>query len=147
MSTNDFFKKMDEKIKSIKAKNESHKINKTKIETFFEKAIQDISTLLEEYEKGLKDRNISCELSIQKTGFSLKMYYPNGDHRSIRFGREIDPKLEFYRFVSSFTNDDGKNYDSTDGVPITEGNWSKELVEKKIQKEIEDFLFYSDRHE
>lgn len=116
------------------------------LETFFEQKIKSITPLLREYDQRIKNRKINCALSIHKLGFSVRMYFKDGCYHELTFDCEKDPKYLFFSFKRIFNSEDGNNCFSTDGVSITSRNWSKKLVSEKIEKEIEDFLFYADRH-
>jgi hypothetical protein len=146
MSIDDFFEKIDQDIESIDAKNKAHVDKMEKLELFLDKAIQDIAPNLRQYEQYLKDKNINYKLSINRLSFSLIMYYKDGGHSGIIFGQERLSRDPYYTFMSTFTNEDGKNYIATNAVPITENNWSIELINNEIQKAIKDFLFYASRH-
>lgn len=146
MSSNDFFNNLDKEIKTTQTKKVANAEKKSNLENFLRQAIKDITPTLQEYEAKLKERNINCKLNISDLSFSLIMNFKDGGHHGIIFGRERHSQYESFTFQSTFTNDDGKNFIGTDAQSINERNWSKDLVVNKLEKEIKDFIFYSERH-
>jgi hypothetical protein len=146
MSIDEFFDSVDIKIN----KDETEKQNQEKAEKdlreFFEKAVEEFLPTLQEYVERLKQRNIKCESKHATATFSFTMYYKDGGHRGLTFGGDYSATKVRYSFFSDFTNDDGKNYTSTDAMSFTQDNWSEAEARKRVESEIESFLFYADRH-
>jgi hypothetical protein len=44
------------------------------------------------------------------------------------------------------TNDDGRTYTSTDGSSYRANNWDNDIFIQKLEKHINDYLFYAERH-
>jgi hypothetical protein len=147
MSTEDFFKKVDKKIDSIDEAEAAEKKAAAELQVFMKKAIEDFSPTLQYYVDQIKGRGIRCESNSNGHSFSITLYFKDGGKHGLTFSQEYRSRIGTYSFNVYFTNDDGKNHTSTDGSQITQSNWSAEDAESRIQKVIEDFLFYADRHD
>lgn len=146
MSAEDFFKKVDKKIESIDEAEAAEKTAAKELQAFMKKAIDEFSPTLQSYADRIKARGIRCESNCNGHSFSIILYYKNGGKHGLTFSQEYRSRIGAYSFNGHFTNDNGKNYTSTDGSQITQSNWSTEDAERRVQKLIEDFLFYADRH-
>ena len=144
MSTDDFFKKVDETRATTAKATVAANITASENRVFLEEVVARLSPLVSEYKQKLRDRSIHAEVQTYPTGISITLRYKNGHHRALNLGG----RLEDYRIemTTSFTNDDGRNYKSTSGASYDRSNWTDILFEKELQKEISDFLFYADRH-
>jgi hypothetical protein len=146
MSAEDFFKKVDTKMGSIGEAEAAEKKAAAELQSFMKKAIEDFAPTLQSYADKIKERGIRCESNSNGHGFSITLYFKDGGKHGLTFSQEYRSRIGAYSFNGHFTNDDGKNYTSTDGAQITQSNWSVEDTERRVQKVIEDFLFYADRH-
>jgi len=140
----DFFSKIDNQIKQQKDAKNSHELQKKNNEEFASQVITRLLPILEEYIEKLKQRNINVNFSSNSRSISLKLSYRNGGYNSLVMNSSFDTgRIEFRNY---FTNDDGKNYESTDGSSYDENTWKDEIFKNKIEKLIEDFITYSPRH-
>lgn len=146
MNAEDFFTKVDKKMDSIDEAEAAEKTAAAELQAFMKRAIEDFSPTLQSYVDQIKKRGIRCESNCNGHSFSITLYFKDGGKHGLTFSQEYRSSLGAYSFNGHFTNDDGKDYTSTDGSQITQSNWSADDAERRIQKVIEDFLFYADRH-
>lgn len=140
----DFFSKIDNQINQQKDTKNSHELKKKNNEEFALQVITRLLPILEEYIEKLKQRNINVKSSSNSRSISLKLSYRNGGYNSLVMNSSFDTgRIEFRNF---FTNDDGKNYESTDGSSYDENTWKDDIFKNEIEKLIEDFITYSPRH-
>lgn len=141
---NDFFKNIDKNIEEQKKSKSDYSEMKEKNEDFFELVSLRVMPILEQYVEEMKKRNIKFKYSNNKRHISIELKYKNGGHNSLIFNPNLDSgRIEFNRY---FTSDDGKNYHSTDGSSYDESTWSDEFFKTRLEKLIEDFIFYAPRY-
>jgi hypothetical protein len=146
MSADDFFKEVDKKIDSINEAKTKDKNSALEVDIFMKKAIQDFMPTLQTYVDKVEERGIKCECRSNELSFSFMLFYKDGGKNGLTFGQDFTLNSGAFIFKGHSTNDDGKNFTSTDGSPISQNNWSLEDAEKRVQRTINDFLFYADRH-
>lgn len=144
MSNNDFFKKIDQKIESIRNdKTAAENISRSNLDYLAETVLR-IKPIAETYASELKQRQIAVDLQTSKYSVTLTMKFKNGGHHSLSFGSShTDNRMEI---TGNYTNDDGRPYSSTDGKSYDHTNWSDIIYKDKLEKCIEDFIFYAPRH-
>ena len=140
----DFFSTIDNQIdKQQEAKN-SKEAEKKNNEEFATKTINRLLPTLDEYVEQLKQRNINVKPFSNERSISLKLVYRDGGHNNLVMSTNFDTgRLEFRNY---FTNDDGKNYESTDGSSYDENTWKDDIFKNQLEKLITDFIFYAPRH-
>ena len=121
----DFFSTIDNQIdKQQEAKN-SKEAEKKNNEEFATKTINRLLPTLDEYVEQLKQRNINVKPFSNERSISLKLVYRDGGHNNLVMSTNFDTgRLEFRNY---FTNDDGKNYESTDGSSYNENIWKDDI--------------------
>lgn len=140
----DFFSTIDNQIDKQQAAKNSKEAEKKNNEEFATKTINRLLPTLDEYVEQLKQRNINVKPFSNERSISLKLVYRDGGHNNLVMSTNFDTgRLEFRNY---FTNDDGKNYESTDGNSYDENIWKDDIFKEKIEKLIRDFISYAPRH-
>ena len=140
----DFFDKLDNAIGKQKQAENDHKAAKQENEEFFSQISARLSPTLEAYATKLKERGMRVVHSANSRHVWLELKYSDGGHRALSLHTNLDSgRVEFEEF---FTNDDGKNYKSTTGASYDPSTWKDEFFASKLEKMIEDFVFYAPRH-
>jgi len=144
MNNTNFFKKIDQQIESIRdGKKAAEQNSKTNLD-YVAEIILRAKPVAEVYASELKQREISIDLKSSKHSITFSMKYKDGGHHSLTLGSSLgDNRLEI---TGNYTNDDGRNYSSTDGKSYDQSNWSDDIYKEKLEKCIEDFIFYAPRH-
>jgi hypothetical protein len=144
MSTDDFFSKIDAKIGNISDAEKANVDKREKNYAFLKTLNERVTPIAESYKTKLQERGIFADVRSNDYGFSFELKYKNGGYRRLELGYDFDTKN--ITFSDHYTNDDGKNYKTLGGQALDETNWNDSLFEKRLQKCIEDYLFYADRH-
>ncbi|EOX9657135.1 hypothetical protein AAER06_29860 [Pseudomonas aeruginosa] len=144
MSTEDFFSKLDEKLKAAQEKEVLKKATMEKNLSFLKEVSSRLSPLAKDYKSKLQERGIKVDLKISDYCISFSLTYRDGGHHAITLGAALNSnRLEI---TENFTDDDGRNYTSLDGSSYDSANWKDEIYEEKLKKSIESFISYADRH-
>lgn len=144
MSSTDFFKKLDQQIESIRNnKATTENISKSNLDHLAETVMR-IKPIAEGYVSELKNRQVTADLKTSQYSITFSMKFKDGGHHSLTLGSSHnDNRIEI---TGHYTNDDGRPYSSTDGKSYDQTNWSDEIYKAKLEKCIEDFIFYAPRH-
>lgn len=138
---NEFFKKIDEEIGKLKEQKIQEEQTSEDQRNLAIKLVESLSPLLERYKKNLEERGIRTEIFTKDDYFSFKMFYSDGGHR----GFELRNDTKKYEMVRLYTNDDGRDKESSSGVTDL-NTYTVEHFEKMLQHDIKDFIFYAPRH-
>lgn len=140
----DFFDKIDNAISKQKQAEIDHKSAQQENEEFFSQISARLAPTLETYATKLKERGMRVVHSANGRHVWLELKYRDGGHRALSLQTNLDSgRIEF---EEHFTNDDGKNYKSTTGASYDKSSWNDELFVSRLEKMIEDFIFYAPRH-
>jgi len=140
----DFFSKIDSKLEEQKQRKESANTQKEENRAFLAKVCTEVAPIVAKYEHELQARNINVSSTIRDHLVSVELKFADGGHNRLTLSQDIDSGR--LTMEKHFTNDDGKNYKSTDGRTFNEQNWRNDLFETALKKLIEDFVFYAPRH-
>lgn len=141
---NDFFTNIDNHINEQKKAKDAYQATKEKNEEFFELISLRLMHILEQYVQEIKKREIEVKSSTNTRHISIELKYKDGGHRSLVLNTNLNSgRIEFNQY---YTNDDGKNYQSTDGGSYDESTWKDDIFKGKVEKLIQDFIFYAPRH-
>jgi hypothetical protein len=142
--SDEFFDKADKKLASLRAAAQAAKTARDVNLEFAQRVFPEIASIAQSYKKKLLERGIHVEISGNDRGLTFNMMYADGGHR----GLMVYPEIESNRiqFHTIYTNDDGRDMTGTDGVSYNESGWKDGIFEQKLQKAIDDFLSYADRH-
>jgi hypothetical protein len=141
--SDDFFNKIDKQLDSSKAKKEAAQATQTDRLKFAAQVISQCAPVAEQYQQKLHERGVKVEYSAFPHRLTFKILYKDGGFHGLTFGADRDSSR--LTFEGIFT-DEGKSWTSTSGGGYDEKSWKAEIFEQKLQKEIEDALFYADRH-
>lgn len=143
-SIKNFFSKVDEGIRKNVEKKASSDASRTENSEFFKRVLTEFKPMFNEYLNELKKRNISVVGKIDEDYLSLKLNYKDGGHNSVLFKQN---SYGNYEFISFFTNDDGQEIRCESGKTYSKTNWNNSELKENIEECIQNFLYYSDRHE
>lgn len=144
MKSDDFFANVDSKLRKISEAEAASNDRSAENREFLELVVARLAPIVSSYKAKLKERNLHAEVQSYPTGISFTIRYKDGGHHGLSIGGSLETNR--ITMTSSFTNDDGRNYTSTNGATYDKSNWKDELFEEQLQKCIQDFLFYADRH-
>lgn len=87
---------------------------------------------------------MDCTVQTSETSIAFEMRYRDGGYRKLFISGDLETNR--IKIIEYFTNDDGKNYSSTDGSTYDQKNWQDDIFTRKLESCIKDFIFYADRH-
>jgi hypothetical protein len=144
MSSDDFFSKVDEKLKASKETQASVKADASENLDFLKEVVFRITPLANNYAAKLQDRGIKVDLKSTAFSISFSLIFNDGGHYAIILGSSSASNR--FEITGDYTNDDGRNYTSKDGASYDSKNWKDEIYEEKLKACIDNFIFYADRH-
>jgi hypothetical protein len=144
MSIDDFFKNVDSNLEAMHRSASAAQSAAEKNMAFARQLIERLTPIARAYEDQLKERRIRVKLSASEDGIFFRLEYKNGHHYALALNTE--GKLNRLEIKSHFTNEGGKNYVSTTGATYDENNWNDSVYTEQLEKCIQDFLFYANRH-
>lgn len=142
MNRDNFFKQMEAKAAAIAQKKEQEIAKKQQVVANLKEALPLAERIAKEYSSKLDSLGIANEVSVTEYFFSFKVFFNDGGHHGVQLFEDKG----YMKLQSTFTNDDGKNFTATDGSHFTSIPWSEKAFEDFLQKEIDSFFFYADRH-
>ena len=147
MNKKDFFDEVDSAIDDNKAKQDNQRKKDKALSVFFSDEIKSITPMLKNYESTLNEKGMKCDLKLGEGSFSFTIKHNNGNNHTLSFSLDNQDEFRSYNFYTYFRDEkNGSPMKSTDAKPYNKENWSHEMVEERIQKHIEDFMFYQKRH-
>lgn len=141
MNTNDFFAKVDARLHKESETDADSQKAASKDREFLEQVIARLMPLVASYEAKLKERGINTEVDSHPTGISITMRYKDGGHDELYIGGI--PKSALIELKTSLI-EDGQRYTTTKSYDYSK--WQDSIFEAKLQKLIEKFLLYADKH-
>ncbi|HHO3516519.1 TPA: hypothetical protein ACRRF8_003824, partial [Acinetobacter baumannii] len=113
-------------------------------EEFFEHTSLRLIPILEQYVEEIKKRNIQVKSTSNKRYISVELKYKNGGYSSLLLSTNLESgRIEFQK---NYTGDNGERFVSVDGSSYDERTWKDDIFKTKIEKLIEDFVFYAPRY-
>jgi hypothetical protein len=140
----DFFNKLDSKIEEKNQQKQTTKLNVEETKQFFKNEISELASIIKDYVEKCVARGINASCSVNEYSFSFTVKNKNGFFLTEIFSQSDNPL--YFEFVSEFMDDNRKKYRSKSGMTYTENNWDQGVAVNKIEKTINDFMFYIDRH-
>ncbi|SFI79120.1 hypothetical protein [Planctomicrobium piriforme] len=142
MSSEDFFKTVDESIGNQKQKEASEDERERELEEYYKTFVDDAEPLIRKYADEMRSRGIITEASSTFGDCSFKLYYADGGFVALRItGRRSGKGMAVRK---EYTNDDGRNYFSDD--LIFSKTFGLSNLESVLQDQIKQFLYYAPRH-
>ncbi|WP_025119975.1 MULTISPECIES: hypothetical protein [unclassified Serratia (in: enterobacteria)] len=145
MSRDDFFGEIDKSISKTKAAEEGREKRIAQIREDFKEIIPRLIPTVQEYEKELIGRGIKVNVESSDSHITFKLRYKDGGHNDLYFGESKHFDGSFC-FITYFTDDNGKRYESTNGTSYSEKNWNDQEYVEKLESHIKSFILYSERH-
>ena len=113
-------------------------------EEFFEHTSLRLIPILEQYVEEIKKRNIQVKSTSNKRYISVELKYKNGGYSCLLLSTNLESgRIEFQK---NYTGDNGERFVSVDGSSYDERTWKDDIFKTKIEKLIEDFVFYAPRY-
>lgn len=140
----EFFSKIGNMI-AQQAVQRSNAANQSQhVRTFQGDVIKRVASIAKRYVAGLEQQGVRAEFEQNALGLSFTMRWEDGGHWTLILGPSHDANgLQFYE---DFTSDDGRNSRTTDASSFTSATWKDDLFEQRLQKAVERYVFYADRH-
>ena len=141
MNTDNFFTKVDAKLRKETETDAASLKTAAKDREFLEQVIARLMPLVAYYEAKLKERNIDTEVDSRPASISITLRYKDGNHDDLCIG-DI-PKSSLIELKTTLI-EKGQWYTSTKTYNYSK--WQDSFFEAKLQKLIENFLLYADKH-
>lgn len=145
MGINDILNKIDSKKEENAEAEIQNKQMQSDNEFFLRELVINLAPMVKEYEEKLSEKGIKVKADIGLQYISFKLKFNDGGHWDLLLAPTLDSNGRF-SFTKSYTNDDGRPYTSSNGSTYGEANWQDEIFFEALDKHIEDFIYYSDRH-
>ncbi|CAH5397578.1 hypothetical protein [Serratia marcescens] len=145
MADNSFFNNVDKKIAEKQQEQKKEKTRLDEERAFLSQIVESLVPKVEFYKEGLLERGIYAELSSSSRYICFKMKYKDGGRHDLLLSetQRFDGGITM---TTESTNDDGRTYTSTDGSSYKSNNWDNDIFIQKLEKHINDYLFYAERH-
>jgi hypothetical protein len=146
MAGNSFFKGVDEKIGRQKQEqieeNETLVQERERLSEIIESLVPEVET----YQNRLIERGIHAEISSSSRHLSFNMKYKDGGKHDLLLS-ETERFDGRYAIMTFSTSDDGRTFRSTNGSSsYNSASWSNDHFIQALERHINDFLFYANRH-
>lgn len=142
--TDNFFNRIDTELQKQGQDEEQKATRVADAEALARDAISEATAVLKPYRDKLATRAISTNLEGGSTTLRLKMVYGNGDIHDLYFG--LDRDAAALHFVSYHVDENGSRYSATDAARIRRDQWTIGEFTRRLEKHIEDYIFYAKRH-
>lgn len=145
MADNSFFKSVDEKIGRQKQEQIEEKETLVQERERLSEIIASLVPEVETYKNGLLERDIHAEISSSSRHLSFNMKYKDGGKHDLLLSESerFDGRYSIMKFS---TSDDGRTFSSTNGASYNSTTWSNDDFIQALERHINDFLFYANRH-
>jgi hypothetical protein len=141
VSNDDFFAKVDTKLRKETATDAASLETASKNREFVKQVIDRLTPVAASYETKLKERGINTKVDSSATGITVTLRYQDGCRNELYVGGL--PKSQLIELNTSFI-EDNQTYAATKSYDHSK--WQDGFFEAKLQRLIDDFLFYADKH-
>jgi hypothetical protein len=141
VNADDFFTKVDARLHKETETDAASLKTASNNRELLEQVIARLIPLVASYEAKLRERGINTEVDSHPTGISITLRYKDGGHDELYIGGI--PKSSLIELKTSFI-EDGQNYTTTKSYDHSK--WQDSIFEVKLQRLIEKFLLYADKH-
>lgn len=139
--SDEFFDKLDETIGRMReGENQKADADSIRVDDATQ-LVESVAPIVNDYKAKLEKRGIDVHVVARGDYFHFTMKFKDGGHH----GFELRRTANNYEIVTLFTNDDGRHMEGHTGQ-IDLRNFGGASFEKRLQKEIDDFIFYAPRH-
>ena len=139
MNHNDFFAKVDASLR--KETDAAALESAAKGLEFVKQVIARLTPVAASYEAQLKKRKINAKADYSPTGITFTLRYKDGDENELYVGGVTGSDL--IELNTSYTESDNK-YAATRSYNSIK--WSDDFFEIRLQRLIDDFVRYEDKH-
>jgi hypothetical protein len=141
VNTDDFFAKVDAKLRKETEADAASLKTASQDREFLEQVIARLMPLVAYYEAKLRERDIDTEVDSRPASISITLRYKDGNHDDLSIGGVpksslIELKTTLIEKGQWFTSSKTYNY----------SKWQDSFFEAKLQRLIENFLLYADKH-
>ncbi|MCT0207732.1 hypothetical protein [Synechococcus sp. CS-1332] len=138
MNSDDFFRGVDLKLSSIATASELAIKEKAENLDFLKEVLSRLAPMANSYKEKLRVRDVHAEVNSDPSGITFTLRRKDGARRQLQLiGRREDCRIEI---TKSFTGDDGKDFQTTDGKTYDKSTWKDWMFEDKLQEVVNDFL-------
>jgi len=137
----DFFTKVDAKLRKETATDAASLETASKGREFVKQVIDRMIPIATSYEAKLKERGIDTKVDSSATGITVTLRYKDGCRDELYVGGL--PKSHLIELNTSFI-EDNQTYAATKSY--NSSNWQDGFFEDRLQRLIENFLLYADKH-
>lgn len=145
MSLDNLLKQIDDKKSEIEEFEKENKRLIVEEKEFFRNVINELTPLVNEYKSKLAEKGIKVSVNIKPHMISFELTFKDNRYWNLLLSPDMDSD-KYFRIMKCFSNDDGKDCTSTNGSKYGKHNWKNEIYIEVLNKHIEEFIFYSDRH-
>jgi hypothetical protein len=142
--SDDFFAKIDSELNKQKAQKDASDTPAAQNQAFFKSILPRITAIADSYAAKCKERGIFATVSANDRVISFTLRYKSGEQRELV--AYPDPTANNrMTFEEHYPSEKGKRYKSLPSEWYDESNWSDDIFSAKIEKTIQDFVYYADR--
>ena len=145
MADNSFFNNVDKKIAEKQQEQKEEKTRLDEERAFLSQLVESLLPKVEFYKDGLLERGVHAELSSSPRHICFKMKYKDGGRHDLLLSetQRFDGRITM---TTESTSDDGRTFTSIDGSSYESSQWNNDIFIQKLEKHINDYLFYAERH-
>lgn len=141
MKHDDFFTKVDAKLKKGTAPNAASLETESKNREFIKQIIARLTTVAASYEAMLTKRGINTRVDSSPTGITVSLRYKDGDHNQVYVGGV--PNSDLIELNTSYI-EGSQTYAATKSY--NSSSWQDDFFETRLQGLIDIFLLHADKH-
>lgn len=140
MNRDEFFTKVDAKLHKKTGANTSIETESQNRE-LVKQVISRLMPVVVSYRSKLQERGINADVDSSPAGISITLRYKDGDHNELQIGSIS--KSSILELKTSLV-ESGQAYVTTKTYDYDK--WNDSIFETKLQKLIDNFLLYADKH-
>ena len=141
MNHDDFFTKVDAKLRKETATDAASLETVSKGREFVKQVIARLIPVAASYEAKLKERGLDTKVDSSPTGITVTLRYKDGCRSELHVGGI--PNSGLIELNTSYI-EDNQTYDATKSY--NSSKWQDGFFEDRLQRLIENFLLYADKH-
>lgn len=141
MNNDDFFNKVDAKLRKENATDTASRETASKDGEFVKQVIAKVTPVAVSYQAKLKERGIDTKMNSSPTSITITLQYSDGCRNELYIGGL--PNSGLIELNTSYI-EDNQTYAATKSYNSTK--WQDGFFEDRLQRLIENFLLYTDKH-
>lgn len=141
--SDDFFGSLDKRLSALSAKHDAASAEKEANRAFSERAIRDMHPIAKRYAGELGKRGIGVRVKGDERSLRFEMRWADGAEHGLSIYPDSETgALKLTRNSTDHSN--GQKFSSSE--IYAEKEWDASLFEGALEREIEDYIAYSEKH-